>query len=62
MLLAVRASNKGTMFVRTLFTMTERKINIYLNKRLCQKISLKILKSKEMYVIIIIAYNSNRKV
>ncbi len=37
-LVAVRASNKGTMFVRTLFTMTERKINIYLNKRLCQKI------------------------
>lgn len=30
-LIAVRISNKGTMFVKTLFKMTERKINIYLN-------------------------------
>lgn len=30
-LVAVRISNKGTMFVKTLFKMTERKINIYLN-------------------------------
>lgn len=30
-LVAVRISNKGTMFAKTLFRMTERKINIYLN-------------------------------
>lgn len=30
-LVAVRISNKGTMFAKTLFKMTERKINIYLN-------------------------------
>lgn len=34
-LVAVRASNKGKMFARTLFIMTERKKNIYLNKRIC---------------------------
>lgn len=34
-LIAVRATNNGTMFVRTLFTMTKRKKEIYLAKRLC---------------------------
>lgn len=34
-LVAVRASNKGKMFARTLFAMSERKKNIYLNKRIC---------------------------
>lgn len=29
-LVAVRISNKGTMFAKTLFTMTERKKNIYI--------------------------------
>lgn len=31
-LLAVRVSSKGTLFAKTLFTMTERKKNIYLAK------------------------------
>ena len=31
-LLAVRISNKGTLFAKTLFKMTERKKNIYLSK------------------------------
>lgn len=31
-LVAVRASMQGTMFVKTLFTMSERKKNIYLSK------------------------------
>lgn len=31
-LVAVRISNKGTMFAKTLFTMTERKKDIYLKK------------------------------
>lgn len=35
-LVAVRISNNGTMFAKTLFTMTERKINIYL-KMVMQK-------------------------
>lgn len=30
-LVAVRLSNKGTLFAKTLFIMTERKKNIYLN-------------------------------
>ncbi|MCI8344862.1 MAG: hypothetical protein HFJ42_02645 [Clostridia bacterium] len=34
-LVAVRTSNKGKMFARTLFIMTEKKKNIYLNKRIC---------------------------
>ena len=34
-LVAVRISNKGTMFVKTMFTMTKRKKTIYLLKRLC---------------------------
>ena len=32
-LLAVRISNKGTMIAKTMFKMTERKINIYLNNK-----------------------------
>lgn len=36
-LVAVRISNRGTMFVKTLFTMTERKKNIYLNKGYAKK-------------------------
>lgn len=34
-LVAVRATNKGRMFARTLFIMTQRKKNIYLSKRIC---------------------------
>lgn len=36
-LVAVRVSNKGTMFAKTLFTMTERKKNIYLQKGYAKK-------------------------
>ena len=36
-LVAVRISNKGTMFVKTLFTMTERKKDIYLKKGYAKK-------------------------
>ena len=36
-LVAVRASNKGTMFVKTLFTMSEKKKNIYLSKGYAKK-------------------------
>lgn len=36
-LVAVRASNKGTMFVKTLFTMSENKKNIYLSKGYAKK-------------------------
>lgn len=36
-LVAVRISNKGTMFVKTLFTMTERKKNIYLKNGYAKK-------------------------
>ena len=36
-LVAVRISNKNTMFARTLFTMTERKINIYLKNGYAKK-------------------------
>lgn len=36
-LVAVRISNKGTMFARTLFTMTERKKNIYLENGYVKK-------------------------
>lgn len=36
-LVAVRITNKGKFFVRTLFTMTERKKNIYLNKGYAKK-------------------------
>lgn len=36
-LVAVRISNKGTMFAKTLFKMTERKKNIYLNKGYAKK-------------------------
>ena len=36
-LVAVRISNKGTMFAKTLFTMTERKKNIYLKKGYAKK-------------------------
>ncbi len=36
-LVAVRVSNKGTMFVKTLFTMTERKKNIYLKNGYAKK-------------------------
>ncbi len=36
-LVAVRISNKDRMFARTLFTMTERKKNIYLNKGYAKK-------------------------
>ena len=36
-LVAVRISNKGTMFAKTLFTMTERKKNIYLQKGYAKK-------------------------
>lgn len=36
-LIAVRISNKGTMFAKTLFTMTERKKNIYLNNGYAKK-------------------------
>lgn len=36
-LVAVRVSNKGTMFAKTLFIMTERKKNIYLKKGYAKK-------------------------
>ena len=36
-LVAVRASMKGTMFVKTLFTMSEKKKNIYLSKGYAKK-------------------------
>lgn len=36
-LVAVRISNKGRMFARTLFTMTDRKKNIYLKKGYAKK-------------------------
>lgn len=36
-LVAVRISNKGTLFAKTLFTMTERKINIYLKNGYAKK-------------------------
>ena len=36
-LVAVRISNKGTMFAKTLFTMTERKKNIYLKNWYAKK-------------------------
>lgn len=36
-LLAVRVSSSGKFFARTLFTMTERKKNIYLNKGYAKK-------------------------
>lgn len=36
-LVAVRISNKGTMFAKTLFTMTERKKNIYLKNGYAKK-------------------------
>lgn len=36
-LVAVRASNKRTMFVKTLFTMSENKKNIYLRKGYAKK-------------------------
>ena len=36
-LVAVRKSNKGTMFVKTLFKMTEKKINLYLKKGYVKK-------------------------
>lgn len=36
-LVAVRISNRGTMFAKTLFRMTERKINIYLNNNYARK-------------------------
>jgi len=36
-LVAVRISNKGTMFVKTLFTMTEKKKNIYLKNGYAKK-------------------------
>ena len=36
-LVAVRISNKGTMFAKTMFKMTERKIKIYLNNGYAKK-------------------------
>lgn len=36
-LVAVRITNKGTLFARTLFKMTDRKKNIYLNKGYAKK-------------------------
>lgn len=36
-LVAVRISNRGTMFAKTLFTMTERKKNIYLKNGYAKK-------------------------
>ena len=36
-LVTVRISNKGTMFAKTLFTMTERKKSIYLKKGYAKK-------------------------
>lgn len=36
-LVAVRITNKGMLFARTLFTMTDRKKNIYLNKGYAKK-------------------------
>lgn len=36
-LVAVRISNSGKLFARTLFTMTDRKKNIYLNKGYAKK-------------------------
>lgn len=36
-LVAVRISNKGTMFAKTLFSMTERKKNIYLKNGYAKK-------------------------
>ena len=36
-LVAVRISNNGIMFAKTLFVMTERKKNIYLNKGYAKK-------------------------
>lgn len=38
-LVAVRISNKGTLFAKTLFTMTERKINIYLKNGYAKKVN-----------------------
>lgn len=35
--IAVRISNNGKMFAKTLFTMTDRKKNIYLNKGYAKK-------------------------
>ena len=40
-LVAVRVSNKGNLFTRTWFTMTDRKKNIYLRK-VCKKIQIKL--------------------
>lgn len=40
-LVAVRVTNNGRMFARTLFRMTEQKKNTYLNKRICKKIFVK---------------------
>ena len=37
----VAVSNKGNLFTRTLFTMTDRKKNIYLRK-VCKKIQIKL--------------------
>ena len=36
-LVAVRTSNQGTMFVKTLFTMSEKKKNIYLTRGYAKK-------------------------
>lgn len=36
-LVAVRISTKGTLFAKTLFVMSERKKNIYLNKGYAKK-------------------------
>ena len=46
-LVAVRITKKGRMFVRTLFTMTQRKKNIYLDRRICQKIPINACKIKK---------------
>ena len=37
-LVAVRISSKGTLFAKTLFTMTERKIKIYLKNGYAKKV------------------------
>lgn len=37
-LVAVRVSNKGTLFAKTLFTMTQRKISIYLRNGYAKKV------------------------
>lgn len=50
-LVAVRISNKGTMFAKTLFRMTEKKKNIYLSKGLHKEILILAKKKKCMLLL-----------